>query len=205
MKRYYLLFINVLFFLFYISCVSYGSKGFTFPENTDGNLTSYDFANDSKRFTLPENADMWPSEKWRFSLYVDEYGMSTKEPYIAQKTTGKFSNIATREDECDVTMLVDKDTISFVIYEYGRHLASGSGLSDIYFLTFDDEIKAKAYSGKNRFYVFEGAQDIINRLAEGKTCNVRLRGGKYTTSTYYFSIDGKGFANWLNDVLKYSP
>ena len=160
---------------------------------------------------LPENADMTPDTKgnWTIKSYVDDYGRPTDQKYVETSFIGTFSNTATRRSDCvGLFRINDSDEIEIVIYEYGSHRTSGYGMDDIYYLTvFDDNdnvlATAEAWLGNTRFTVMQtnAANDVIRAISTHDHVQMRLSGGKYVQSTYWFGFDTTGFASKAQEII----
>ena len=59
-------------------------------------------------------------DTWQSGEFVDEYGDPMGEGYIKTHTKGVFSNSATANSICGVTMLVSEDSrVGLFLYNYG--------------------------------------------------------------------------------------
>ena len=154
--------------------------------------------------TLPLNADMTPDREgnWEINNYVDDYGTDTDSLFMQTSFTGYFSNSATTGSNCTGLFRInDVSKVEIVIYEYDSYRASGFGYDDKYNLTIWDAdtdevlLKGSSYLFDDRFVITDEVQEIVNALSTTETLKVRLSGGKYTTSTYVFIFDTKGFAS----------
>ena len=174
-------------------------------------LTAILFLSGCYSLRLPENADMTPDTKgnWTIKNYVDEYGRPTDHKYVETSFIGTFSNTATRGSDCVGLFRVNySDEIEIVIYEYGSYRASGVGMDDIYYLTvFDDHnnalATAEAWLGDDRFTVMQtnDANDVIEAISTHDYVQIRLSGGKYTQSTYWFEFETTGFASKAQEII----
>ena len=159
--------------------------------------------------SLPEDADMSPDTEnnWAIKYYVDNYGAPTDKKYVQTSFVGAFSNSATTGSLCTGLFRVnDSNRIEIVIHEYGEYIASGFGFDDTYYLTVKDDndnilATAEAWLGDDRFMVRNNANDIVAAIATHDHVQMRLAGGKYSQSSYFFGFDTTGFASKAQSVI----
>ena len=159
---------------------------------------------------------------WKVNYYVDDFGDPTDSGYISNlnissvsdMTTGTFSNSATTNAKLYIAFIIEKDTFSFKLLEYGSNAVTGSSGYPTYY-----KIKVK-HNGK----LIEGYSKII----EGRNSSERISisnkkdlkkllelfnsGGTmsfsivektdYSASTYRFKVDVDGFSVAYNSLYK---
>ena len=65
--------------------------------------------------------------QWQESFYVDEFGEKTEDSFMyIISNDGTFSNSATQNSKLKCQFMLNDDSLSIKVYEYGRSLATGS-------------------------------------------------------------------------------
>ena len=137
--------------------------------------------------------------------YVDEFDQPTADGYVANDTyfVGKFSNSATNDSKLYVTVCVDKDSVVFFLYEYGRYQVKNSSSQysdkyDIIMKTEDGtryEFSGRIYAGGDRLFVEDDYEAIVlNALKSGGVVSFHITESDRTTTTYLFSVQTTNFA-----------
>lgn len=91
--------------------------------------------------------------------FVDSFGDPTDTGYISQKVNSKgtFSNSATTNSDIKWYLILAKDEVAFVIYEYSRTRITGSsGYPDVY------DVAIKTSDGKVYNYTCKNYSDRIS-------------------------------------------
>ena len=148
---------------------------------------------------------------WELQYYIDEFKMPTDKAYIrnAERIRGTFSNSATDNSRLDVRFLVDKDKLTFMLYEYGSSLVKNSYSSDdedYYVLVLDPNgVKHKFFGYippngdrvhiyKDAYGIRENEADLLNILKQGGKINFYIEESDRSKTNYNFVIeDESGF------------
>ena len=112
--------------------------------------------------TLTSEATANMGHLWEKSYYIDEFNLPTDEAFVVNTTylIGTFSNSATTDSNLFVNILVDKENIGIMLYEYGRNLVKNSSNN------YDEEydIRMKTADGTiidMKGYIWPGGDRII--------------------------------------------
>jgi hypothetical protein len=121
---------------------------------------------------------------WVIGAFVDEFGDKTDQKYITcrQNIRGTFSNVATTDDQLDVTLLfTEKDGFLIQLYEYGRDLgapATAIGMEKVTIAVQDGSGEKHSFTGQMaQTYVFFAPSDrdqIRELLTLGGTVKFRI-------------------------------
>ena len=138
--------------------------------------------------------------------YVDEFNQPTKDGYVANINyiVGTFSNSATTDSLLNVQVLVDKENITFFLYEYGRNLVKNSSSYyvdeyDIVMKTADGtkhNITGTIYCGGDRLFIDDKyVAKVLTALKSGENVSFYIVESDYTTTTYLFTVNTSNFAD----------
>ena len=139
------------------------------------------------------------------SYYVDEFEQPTSDGYVANNNyvSGTFSNSATTDSTLYVTILADKDDITFFLYEYGRSLVKNSSNNyvdkyDITMKTADgtkQNVTGTIYCGGDRLYIDDRHHaKVLSALQSGENVSFYIVKSDRTTTTYLFTVNTSNFA-----------
>ena len=138
---------------------------------------------------------------WSISEYVDEFGTSTGEKYVfSSGEYGKFSNSATTNSKLEANVLVDCNSISIKLYEYGDQKVTGTFSKNPYRVGVLDESGNKYwFSGEmkqqgDRVSITDNKRQMMTLLKKRQTLKFYVENSEYTTSKYSFNIDTTGFS-----------
>ena len=144
---------------------------------------------------------------WKVGEYVDEFKQPTGKKYISVESTGTFSNSATTNSELIAILQIDNDDIGIMLWEYGSQLVKGIFDYENYNIVILDKNGTKhsfsgtIYDGGTRIYFKDGDRNsIVNLLKNNDVLKIYISGGKYTTSTYLFDVETKGFSTAYNSI-----
>lgn len=143
---------------------------------------------------------------WNVKYYVDSFGDPTDEAYITQRgaSSGKFSNSATTNSRLSWYFLIDADSVSIKMMEYGSYPV---GYGDYVMEVKDADGKVwefKLTGGSDRVTItksyssfYSQAEDFINILRRELPVKIAIReSGSYATSKYNLGdFDPSGFSN----------
>ena len=137
--------------------------------------------------------------------YVDEFNQPTNDGYVATDVyiPGTFSNSATTDSLLYVQLLVDKEDVTFFLYEYGRNLVKNS--SSYYVDEYDITMKTAdgtkhnltgtIYCGGDRLYIDDAYKTrVLEALKSGENVSFYIVESERTTTTYLFSVATSNFA-----------
>lgn len=143
--------------------------------------------------------------------YVDEFGDPTEEPYITQGRDqgGKFSNSATTNSRMTWRILVDADSVSFMIDEYGSHRVKGSvGFPDRYTVSVKNpDGEVYRFSGSNSSDRIKLASDdtklMLGLMATCDDLKISIvEVTRYSSSSYNLgTLDCTGFADLYESLF----
>ena len=145
---------------------------------------------------------------WEIGEYVDEFDMPTGKKYMGIESIGVFSNSATTDSTLKAFLQIDSNNIGIMLWEYGRNIVKGIYDSEDYSITILDENNTKhyftgtIYKGGTRVYFKDSDRNaVLNLLRNNNELKIYLKTSKYTTSTYLFTIDTKGFSSIYNITI----
>lgn len=138
---------------------------------------------------------------WELKYYVDEFNNPTDRPYISTKSDffGIFSNSATTNSNLRVRILIDKESVAIMLWEYGTYKVKAYSTVD-YSIVFLDDKGEKHYSTgtmyRNGDRVFLDDCNLIELLQENQKVEIYMKeNSKYgVDSTYLFSVDSSNFS-----------
>lgn len=154
---------------------------------------------------------------WEIRYYIDKFKMPTDEAYIRNTNLirGTFSNAATDNSELLVRFLIDKDSVSMMLYEYGSNQVKNSYSDDE-----DYDIYVLDSSGtKHEFwgyirpdgdriyfmketYVRENEAAFLDILKQGGKIHFYIEESDRRTTQYNFVIDNAtGFSAAYEQLL----
>ncbi len=156
------------------------------------------------------------SGAWVKKYYVDDFNDPTDEWYITTALSGTFSNTAATNSELNGVIIVDSDSIAFVLYEYGQYRVINDGLSDkpeFYHVKIKDPA-GKVYdfeglipSNGDRIFISDRYRQQVARILQGSgTVKFSVTPTDKSLPKYVFSIkDTSGFIDlFLENTLQMS-
>ena len=164
--------------------------------------------------TVPENKEELTDEGnkplWNMKEYVDEFEISTGEKYISSGTlTGQFSNTATTNSKLSVKILVDKDFIAIMLYEYGnqqvKNISSRNGVEYSITIRQEDDtrssISGEMPPGGDRIVIKQNEKyKLLKLLYEDSDLIVHIVNNDRTTTTYLFDVSISNFTELYDDT-----
>ena len=91
--------------------------------NLESNNSATDSNSNSSQVTNSVSEEK-PVENnlWSMDYYVDEFNQKTNEWYVTNNTLflGKFNNSETSDSALTAQILVDKDSVAIILYEYAK-------------------------------------------------------------------------------------
>lgn len=143
---------------------------------------------------------------WNVKYYVDSFGDPTDEAYITQRgvSSGKFSNSATTNSRLSWYFLIDADSVSIKMMEYGSYPV---GYGDYVMEVKDVDGKVwefKLTGGSDRVTIakshssyYSQDDDFISIMMQELPVKIAIReSGSYATSKYNLGdFDPSGFCN----------
>ena len=142
---------------------------------------------------------------WSTGEFVDEFKQPTGEKYIITHSYGTFSNSATTNSNLYAAVQVTQEDIAIMLWEYNNNLVKGTYDSNEYRITVLDSKGEKHYfngninKGGTRVYIRSNQfLDMINLLKTEEELSFYLEFSKYTTSSYLFKIETRGFNEMLS-------
>ena len=144
---------------------------------------------------------------WDIGEYTDEFKQPTGKKYMITDAFGTFSNSATTNSKLYAALQINKDDIGIMLWEYGSSLVKGIFDYEDYDITILDENNNKhyftgtIYDGGTRIYFDDSDRNaILNLLKNNDSLKIYLKSGKYTISTYLFTINTNGFSTAYNSI-----
>jgi len=145
-------------------------------------------------------------EVWTIRYYVDSFRQETDEAYIVNEDDfiGVFSNSATTNSRLDARLLVDKDDIAIILFEYGRNMVQNSSSRNsvsyaIVMRTEDDtrtEMTGSIPPGANRILVDSRHHSrVISALSGTGTIDFYIVQTDRTTTNYLFQVTAGNFSD----------
>lgn len=137
---------------------------------------------------------------WRLSHYVDEFGDKSDDAYIVNSGNGTFSNSATTNSRLEYGIVIDNESFSIILYEYGS-----SQVKNTYSSTKQYDIKIKAgsstlsYTGYmlsetgDRIYIIDNYQSIIGQIRLNNELSFLITVTDRPSTSYKFKVDCSGF------------
>ena len=148
---------------------------------------------------------------WIPESYVDNFGESTDSKFVINKSyfTGKFNNSATTNSKLNVKLLIDKQNIAIVLYEYGTMLVKNSySRSEPYTITMKTgdgtifNIGGYMPSGADRIAINEGdKQTIINALSGIGDVSFHIVETNRKTTQYTFKGQAANFSKIYAELI----
>jgi hypothetical protein len=168
--------------------------------------------NAGETLSLPiENAESTASDetvKWALMYYIDDFKEPTEKWYIKNEESfwGTFDNSATENSELAVTILVDEDVLSIVLYEYGDRQVKNTFFD--YQIDYDVKIRvpdhddfettgfmyASGDSGDRIFIESPGKDFIIDALQANNEIKFSIESKNSTYDKYFFSVPTGNFS-----------
>lgn len=147
------------------------------------------------------------NSQWIIKYYVDEFGDPTDEGYITQKSysSGTFSNSATTNSELKWYFLIDNDSASISLREYGSYVVKGDYDGDLYNIRIKTEEKTYDLRGINysdRIRISNSPETLLKILNEGKKIKIAIsEESRYSHSTYNLGeFDCYGFSEIFKEL-----
>lgn len=190
-----LTFALVFFMAFTLTACSNGSRNNESPRNES----------DPKSSPTPEAETSTPaSGPWELHYYTDSFRQPTSEAFVMVLCDGVFSNSATSNSTLSASVVLDKETMSFVLFEYGNHKVKNpsSKNSIFYRITMrwenGDDIAMMGVMGANgdRIYVDEKSRDVIVKALSGSgNVSFYIAQDDRKTTNYLFSVETANFVD----------
>ncbi len=143
--------------------------------------------------------------KWMSHYYVDNFQQPTNEWFITniEYVVGSFSNSATTNSKLNVQLLIDKDDVAFMLFEYGRSQVKNS--SSRYYNEYDITMKdsagkttsltGKIYAGGDRLIIDDKYKTTVLSALKGRgSVSFYIVRADRTTTTYLFTVECSNFA-----------
>lgn len=150
------------------------------------------------------------SGNYKINYFVDEFGDITTEGYITQKNLefGSFSNSATTNSDIIWYLILTKEDIAFVIYEYGSYRVTGSSSfpTDYTLSMKTSDGKVQTFSCSNfsdRIYVnYKDHDRFMSTIFKDKIVKITLKEvSKYSSSSYNFgTVSFEGVEELYNSL-----
>lgn len=159
-------------------------------------------------------AEEFYSGSWIKRFYVDDFNDLTDEWYITTSISGTFSNSATTNSELTGQIMVDEQSIAFVLYEYDRYrIRNDSVTGETEYYTVKIKDSAGAIYDFEGFIPPDGDRIFISERYRQQTARILQGSGTIKFSVtlkdrsipkYVFSIDDTtGFINlYLNNTIE---
>jgi len=146
-------------------------------------------------------ADTLENNVWVRRSYVDEFNDPTGNEYASTRVDGTFSNTATQNSEISVVVIVDTDSVSFMIYEYNSYRVSNtfSKAQEYQVLVKEPDGTTHEYigtiqSGSDRISLsFKDSYALKDLLKNLGTFRFAIYEGGNSVTEYHFSINSDGF------------
>ena len=142
--------------------------------------------------------------------FVDAFGDQTEKGYITQKTrsSGTFSNSATTNSKINWYIILAKNEISFVIFEYERtRLTGSSGYPDYYNVSIktEDGMVEDFYCSNSSDRISVSKKDFdrfIQTILKEGTIKISIKEStKYSASSYNLgAVDFSGVKELYNSL-----
>ena len=147
------------------------------------------------------NTGMWKVEK-----YVDNFGEETNVYYIKNKLLieGVFSNSAAVNRDLSVSLLMDEDDFSIMLWEYKTNLVTGSD-RDTYTISIQDKDKYRENfnvtlkSTDRLLFNYYDTQTVHKMLMKGGEIKFYIQNQRWKENTYKFKIMN---ADWYSNAYK---
>lgn len=137
---------------------------------------------------------------WILEYYNDEFGNKTDSKFLILRGKGQFSNSATIGSDLTAMLLVDNNSIRFMLLEYGDNPVQESDYPIMYVNTADgNSYEWDMHSSKNGYLSFSSWRDkkaeeeLKKLLSKGGKIYFKTRIGEYSSSSYAFILDGTGY------------
>lgn len=148
---------------------------------------------------VPSTTEYVAPKIWEKAYYVDVFQQPTNEWYIrpVKLFQGTFSNVAITNEPLTVNVLIDKNGITFVLYEYGSQQVKNTHSSPSYY-----DIKMKTPDGQiydvaGEMYAKDG--DRIHILDDDRSLVLAALTGKGIVSFYVENRD-RPSTNYLFNI-----
>lgn len=183
----------------------------------------YDSEQEQSSTTEPET-ELNKASDWSKHYYVDEFELPTDDAYISTLFEGKFSNSATTNATLSGKILVDEDSASIFLYEYGYSTVKNGyskGYDNRVLILDDSGEKHQIYfffsSGSDRMSVFPSKEygygsykkmsdpnyeNFIELLKTNKSLSFSITDSKHVASKYIFTISTDGFLEQYESLLR---
>ena len=144
---------------------------------------------------------------WLTGEYTDEFNQPTGKKYMVSDAYGTFSNSATTNSKLYAALQIDMDNIAVMLWEYGNLQVKGTFDYESYEITILDENGSKhyftgtIYQGGTRIYFRDSDRtSLLNLMKNNDNLSIYLKTSKYSTSTYLFTVETKGFSGVYNSI-----
>jgi len=152
---------------------------------------------------------------WKKGNYIDEFREQTGKHFVFAETTGLFSNQATTDSDLTAKLLIDIDSVAFMLYEYNDYLVKG--IYDIEKFTvsmkgdeYDEKFTLSAYiqEGQDRIFLAskEDEGEFYRAFTVNPTGKMRfvITSEKNPAIEYFFVLDDiSGFYDACADYLAF--
>ena len=137
---------------------------------------------------------------WITHSYVDKWGETTGDKYVTTKEpiTGQFSNTATNNSDLTVQLLVDKDKISFFLYEYNNHQVKSSldrGYNILYRVGTKESRLTGTLSTDRIIVTGKDCTKLITDLQSGNNIKFIIEEQEFGASEYKFEVESSNFSD----------
>ena len=168
------------------------------------------FVND---YEISSKADFTVTDTWTVNHFTDSYGEPTDKRFVGgYSIEGHFSNSATSDSRCTGYFRVGEDgQITILIWEYNEYKVSAIAQDEWYNVSlikdgvFIDKTRSHLTGSSFNIGIYStsngSADTFMDVFCEGGLVQIRLSGGKYTTSTYLLTFDTTGFASALSEMF----
>lgn len=151
---------------------------------------------------------------WEIREYKDEFGDPTGEQFVGNVNHihGTFSNSATTGSSLEIFFRVDKEDVSFILWEYGNYqvknsyskaqnyditikTSAGEKVSvpgvmysdgEVVYITYDSIYTAKTSKKEN-------VEKVLNAFSENDSITFLVKETDRPTTSYRFTVDTTGF------------
>lgn len=150
--------------------------------------------------------------KWTSKYYVDIFDQPTDEAYVTGKDVfvGKFSNSATTDSLLYVKVLVDKDEVAFVLYEYGKYIVDNPYSRHEEYGIIMKDANGKQYTLDGSMNASDGDRIFVSSDSDEKAVVDALKGNGSVSfyiynkdrpiNTYLFSVETSNFSEVVGKV-----
>lgn len=148
---------------------------------------------------------------WEKYYYVDEFNDPTEEWYLTTFGAGTFSNSVTMNSDLSCRIMVDVNSISFQLFEYGDLIVRNDSLFDeddvVYTIKVKDqngkvnEIEGFMPHGGDRIFIYEKNRPQLARIfQENSVVKFSITPTNKSIPKYVFTINAYGFLDLYLDA-----